>query len=101
MRDPMVTRARAGITERDLNALRWLGEMYAAPMSTVARLVGDKATPASAGVAARRVAARLEQVGYAGRRPLWGSTWLVPTRRGLRAAGLPYRVWEPDEHEWG
>jgi hypothetical protein len=101
MRGPMVTRARTGITERDLTVLRWTGEQYAAPMATVAQLVGANASPASAAVAARRVAARLEQLGYAGRRPLWGSTWLVPARRGLRAAGLPYRVWEPDEHEWG
>src|SRR5829696_897629 len=29
-----------------------------------------------------------------------GQQWVAPTRRGLRAAGLPYRVWNPIEHEW-
>jgi hypothetical protein len=91
----MVTGAQASITERDLSVLRWVGEQYAAPMATVAQLVGAKASAASAEVLARRVAARLEQLGYAGRRPLLGQQWLVPTRTGLRAAGLPYAAQTP------
>jgi hypothetical protein len=103
MRGPMVTRVPAGLTQRELEVLRWLGEMYAAPMSTVARLVtrSPAVTAASAAVVARRVAARLEELGYAGRRPLLGAVWLAPTRTGLRAAGLDYRAWNPAEHEWG
>jgi hypothetical protein len=93
----MVTRAPAAITLRDLEVLRWVGEQYAAPMATVAELVGAKASAASAATVARRTAARLEQLGYAGRRPLLGATWLVPSRRGLRSAGLPYDAQVPAE----
>jgi hypothetical protein len=93
--------ARAGLSERQLTVLRWCGEQYAAPMGTVAQLLRDEGlASSSADVLARRVAAALEQLGYAGRRPLLGQQWLVPTRAGLRAAGLPYRVWNPAEHEW-
>jgi hypothetical protein len=49
---------------------------------------------------ARRVAGRLERFGYAGRRHAVGRWWLVPTRAGLRAGGLEYRVWELVKHEW-
>ena len=37
----------------------------------------------------------LEQLGYAGRRPLLGQQWLIPARTGLRAAGLPYAAQTP------
>jgi hypothetical protein len=97
----VVTMPRAGLSERQLAVLRWVGEQYAAPMPTVAQLVSDGLSEASAAVVARRVAAVLEELGYAGRRPLLGQQWLVPARAGLRAAGLPYRVWNPDAHEWG
>jgi hypothetical protein len=97
MRDPMVTRAPAAITLRDLEVLRWVGEQYAAPLSTVALLVGANASAASAARMASRTAERLERLGYAGRRPLIGQQWLAPTRRGLRAAGLPYKVDVPAE----
>jgi hypothetical protein len=85
-----------GITERELWVLRWVGEQYALPMAVVADLVG---TP-SAERLARRTAGRLERLGYADRRHAVGRWWLVPTRAGLRAAGLPYRVWDLAKHEW-
>jgi hypothetical protein len=93
--------SRGGLSERQLRVLRWCGEQYAAPMSTVAALLsGDGLAGPSAEVVARRVAVALERPGYADRRPVLGAAWLVPTRAGLRAAGLPYRVWNPDDHEW-
>jgi hypothetical protein len=95
----MVTGARASITERDLSVLRWVGEMYVAPLEVVAQLVGrDEAVSApSAERVARRTAERLERLGYAGRRPLLGQPWLVPTRTGLRVAGLNYPAQVPAE----
>jgi hypothetical protein len=88
------TRARrsdAGVvrpTQRDLDVLRWLGEMYGAPLSVVADLygVGERDT--------RRHAGRLERAGFASRQRGPADTWLVPTRRGLRYAGLEYETWE-------
>jgi hypothetical protein len=83
------------MTERDLRALRFAGEQYAVPMATVADLIAP-GLRAGAQVA-RRTAGRLEALGYADRRPLLGQAWLTPTRAGLRAAGLPYRVLVPPE----
>jgi hypothetical protein len=97
MRGATVSGVPAAVTVRDLEVLRWLGEQYAAPMSTVARLVGQNGTALSAARMASRTAERLGQLGYADRRPLLGQQWLIPTRRGLRAAGLPYKAEVPAE----
>jgi hypothetical protein len=72
---------------RDVRVLRWLGEMYGAPLSVVGRLygVGERDT--------RRHAARLEQAGFASRQLAPAGTWLVPTRAGLRYCGLEYEAW--------
>jgi hypothetical protein len=89
-----------GITERDLRVLRFVGEQYAVPMALVADLVdcgSEPLAPASAERVARRVAERLGQLGYTVRRPLLGQPWLVPTRTGLRAAGLSYPAQVPAE----
>ena len=95
----MVTGARASITERDLSVLRFVGEQYTVPMAVVGQLVDPDGTlaPGSVATVARRAAGRLEQLGYAGRRPLLGQQWLIPTRTGLRAAGLDYRAEVPAE----
>jgi hypothetical protein len=98
MRGPVVTRARATITERELQALRFVGEQYAVPMALLADLVdrgAEPLSPSSAPRVARRVAGRLGVLGYADRRPLLGQQWLIPTRTGLRAAGLPYAATTP------
>jgi hypothetical protein len=83
-------RADAGVvrvTDRDVRVLRWLGEQFGAPMATVAALYGVGERDA------RRHAARLERAGYATRQRAPGTTWLVPTSRGLRFAGLEHEVW--------
>jgi hypothetical protein len=84
-------RSDAGVvrpTQRDLEVLRWLGEMYGAPLSVVGQLygTGDRVT--------RRHAARLEQAGFASRQLAPAGVWLVPTRAGLRYAGLDYERWD-------
>jgi hypothetical protein len=75
-------------TQRDLEVLRWLGEMYGAPLSVVGNLYG------TSGRVTRRHAARLEQAGFASRQHAPAGVWLVPTRRGLRYAGLAYESWD-------
>src|SRR5262245_15252876 len=100
MRGPVVTGARATITERDLQVLRFVGEQYAVPMAVVGQLVDrgpEPLAPGSVATVARRAVQRLEALGYAGRRPLLGQQWLIPTRTGLRAAGLDYRAEVPAE----
>ena len=88
-------------TERDLRVLRWAGEQYALPVAVVAELVAAGGmTSTSATRVAARVAGRLEGLGYAGRPYALGRWWLLPTRAGLRAAGLPYRAWDLAAHEW-
>ena len=94
IRGATVTGARAGITERELFILRWTAEQYALPMAVVAELVlahcqvspldrRQPVSPSSAPRLASRIAGRLEQLGYAGRRHAVGRWWLVPTRTGL------------------
>ena len=75
-------------TERDLRVLRWVGEQFGAPLPVVEQLYG--VSPAIA----RRHVARLVRAGLAAREygPL-GRLWLVPTRKGLRFAGLEYERW--------
>jgi hypothetical protein len=88
-------------TQRDLAVLRWTGEQSALPMTVLAKLLArDGLSRDNTPRVAARLAARLERLGYADRRRLAGRWWLVPTRRGLRAAGLPYEPWQVEEHEW-
>jgi hypothetical protein len=85
-------RSDAGIvrpTGRDVRVLRWLGEMYGAPLPVVAELYGVGAR------AARRYAGRLIQAGFASRQLAPAEVWLVPTRAGLHYAGLEqYERWD-------
>lgn len=75
-------------TERDLRVLRWVGEQFGAPLPVVADLYGVSLA------VARRQVGRLVRAGLAVREygPM-GQLWLVPTRRGLRYAGLEYERW--------
>jgi hypothetical protein len=86
-----------GITERDLSVLCWAGEQYALPMELVGRIVSGSRPLVDADRVARRSVARLELLGYAGRRALLGRQWVTPTGAGLRAAALPYRAIVPRE----
>jgi hypothetical protein len=75
------------VSERDVTVLRWLGEMFGAPLSVVGALygVGERDV--------RRHCGRLERAGFASRQAAPSGVWLVPTRRGLRFAGLDYDTW--------
>ena len=88
----------ARLGQRDLEALRWVGEQYACRLDQLQVLLGRLGgrEPLSAS-AARSVVSRWETLGMAARgsfiagEPWW--VWL--TRRGLRQAGLAFRVVEP------
>jgi hypothetical protein len=86
-------------TPRDVAVLRWLGEQYGAPLELfgvlLERFGGQPLTEGSRRVLARTHAARLERLGYAGRRWSAGQRWIVPSAAGLRTAALPFEAWEP------
>ena len=88
----------ARLGQRDLEALRWVGEQYACRLDQLqvllGRLGGREALSASA---ARSVMSRWETLGMAARGSFIAGepSWVWLTRRGLRQAGLAFRVVEP------
>jgi hypothetical protein len=103
---PPVRRARpwhAGpeATARDVAALRFVGEHYAARSDVLAAVLGrlSPAAPRSAGrLGPRTVRQRVERweaAGWAFRRRMLDHTWVLPTRAGLRLAGLDFDCWTP------
>jgi len=87
------------LTVRDVVALRWLGEQYAATSDTLGVLLGrlSPAMPGQPGqVAARTVRHHLDRwarAGLATRTRRLGRTWVTPTRRGLDLVELDYPTW--------
>ncbi len=89
------------VTARDATALRWIAEQYTARLDVAAALLGrlspaDPRTPGRLG--ARTLRQRLERwevAGWAMRRRMLGHTWVLPTRAGLRLAGLAFDQWTP------
>jgi hypothetical protein len=93
--------AGPAVTARDVAALRFVGEQYAVRLDVLAVLLGQL-SPGEPGNGAvlgertlRRRLGRWEQAGWVERRRLLGHTWVLPTRAGLRLAGLDYDCWEP------
>jgi hypothetical protein len=95
------------VTQRDVEALRWIGEQYAVRFDLaqrlLARLSPGPGRPGSAPPApvltdrsVRGWAARMERGGYLHRPKLWNGLWLAPTLVGLRLAGLPFTPWAMD-----
>jgi hypothetical protein len=89
-------------TARDLAALRFVGEQYAVRADVAALLLTRLSTagPEIAGGqlsrrAVREQLSRWERAGWAERRRLLGQTWVLPTRAGLRLAGLEFDPWTP------
>jgi hypothetical protein len=88
-------------TARDLAALRFVGEQYAVRVDVAALLLTRLSTtgPQAAGQLSRRQVreqlGRWERAGWAERRRLLGHTWVLPTRAGLRLAGLEFDPWTP------
>jgi hypothetical protein len=88
-------------TARDLAALRFVGEQYAIRVDVATVLLTRLSTagPERGSQLSRRAIreqlGRWEQAGWAERRRLLGHTWVLPTRTGLRLAGLDFEVWSP------
>jgi hypothetical protein len=88
-------------TARDLAALRFVGEQYAARSDVLAVVLGrlSRAELRAAGrLGSRTVRQRLERweaAGWAVRRRMLDHTWVLPTRTGLRLAGLELDPWTP------
>jgi hypothetical protein len=89
------------LTTRDAAALRFVGEHYAVRTDVLAVLLGrlSPAMPQAPGMLGvrtlRQRLGRWQQAGWAERRRLLGHTWVLPTRAGLRLAGLEFDSWEP------
>jgi hypothetical protein len=89
----------AGITERDVAALRWLGQQYAA-RSDVLRVLLGRLSPGSPRVAGqlgdetlRQILDRWDDRGLIARDRLLGFQWVAPTSKALRLVGLDVRAW--------
>ena len=89
----------AGITARDVAALRWLGQQYAA-RSDVLRVLLGRLSPGSPRVAGQRGEQTLRQIldrwearGLVERDRLLGHLWVAPTPKALRLVGLDVRAW--------
>jgi hypothetical protein len=91
------------LTARDAAVLRFVGEQYAVRDDVLAVLLGrlSPAKPQAPGMLGPRTLrqrlARWQQAGWVERRRLLGHTWVLPTRAGLRLAGLQFDCWEPAE----
>jgi hypothetical protein len=89
----------AGVTTRDVAALVWLGQQYAA-RSDVLRVLLGRLSPGSPRVAGRigeetlrDVLDRWQERGLVERDRLLGHVWAAPTARALRLVGLDVRPW--------
>jgi hypothetical protein len=89
----------AGITDRDVAALRWLGQQYAARADVLRVLLG-RLSPGSpriegqlAETTLRDVLDRWEDRGLIARDRLLGHLWVAPTSKALRLVGLDVRAW--------
>ncbi len=89
------------VTERDLLALAWIAEQYTVRTDVLAVLLG-RLSPALphrpgrlGGRTVRQRVERWEQAGWVERRRLLGQSWVLPTRAGLRLAGVAFDPWEP------
>jgi hypothetical protein len=89
----------AGITDRDVAALRWLGQQYAARADVVRVLLG-RLSPGSPRVEGqlgeetlRQILDRWEARGLIERDRLLGHLWVAPTVKALRLVGLDVRGW--------
>jgi hypothetical protein len=89
----------AGITDRDVAVLCWLGQQYAA-RSDVLRVALGRLSPGSPRVEGqlgeetlRQILDRWEDRGLVERDRLLGHLWVAPTPKALRLVGLDVRAW--------
>jgi hypothetical protein len=95
--------AQPTLTARDAATLQFVGEQYAVRVDVLAVVLGrlSPALPQAPGMLGPRTLrqrlGRWQQAGWVERRRLLGHTWVLPTRLGLRLAGLEFDPWEPAE----
>jgi hypothetical protein len=95
--------ARPVLTTRDGATLRFVGEQYAVRTDVLAVVLGrlSPAMPQAPGMLGvrtlRQRLGRWQEAGWVERRRMLGHTWVLPTRAGLRLAGLEFDCWEPAE----
>jgi hypothetical protein len=80
------------LNDRDMRTLEWIAEMYGAPMTLVALLLGSSLTNAY------KVVCRWRAAGLVGKpiRPVPGPTWVYPNRETSTALlGFYTRSWLP------
>jgi hypothetical protein len=88
-------------TSRDALALRWIAEQYTVRADVAAVVLGrlspaEPREPGRVGLrTVRHHVARWERLQFCERRWLRGCCWIVPTRRGLAAAGVALPPYEP------
>jgi hypothetical protein len=88
-------------TTRDALALQWIAEQYTVRADVAAVLLGrlspaEPREPGRVGLrTVRHHVQRWERLRFAERRWLRGCCWIMPTRRGLAAAGVRLPVYEP------
>ena len=70
------------ITSRDVAVIAWIAEQYAAPVDTLALLLGDVSR-----TTVQRWIGRMRGVGWVNAQQLLGRTWIWPTSAALRATG--------------
>jgi len=91
--EPPPQRSDAGVvrmTERDINGLVWVGEMYGVPYDLLASLLA--VNPGRL----RAILTRWRRAGYAGTSRLGlGPGWAWLTKAGMAATGLPYTAGTP------
>jgi hypothetical protein len=99
----------AAVTERDVQALAFIGEQYGVRADALALLLarlspaparprpGAEAWRPPAKLSDRRVRGwieRMESAGYLSRRRVLGHTWATPTAAGMALAGLTFERWK-------
>jgi hypothetical protein len=89
----------AGVTARDVAALVWLGQQYAA-RSDVLRVLLGRLSPGNPQVAGqvgeetlRQILDRWQDRGLVARDRLLGYLWVAPTRKALQLVGLTVPPW--------
>jgi hypothetical protein len=90
-RSPGRPPATSRLSDRDLRALAWMGEQYAARMDHLQALMGTGMNNV------RRIVARMRAAGFVRSERILVDvpTWVTPTAAGLAACGLPYGLWTP------
>jgi hypothetical protein len=86
------------VTERDVAALTWLGEQYAARGDVLRVLLARLGVDGDGQLAERtlrHVTERWAKAGLATRHRLLGHQWVVPTKKALHLVGLEYPFWSP------